>query len=52
MEALTLFLWGENLEKHVRVFGRSGWFKNAWVFYRFFAYRVKILFKLALGVGD
>ncbi|WP_268903051.1 hypothetical protein [Helicobacter pylori] len=24
MEALALFLWGENLE-HVRVFGRSGW---------------------------
>lgn len=28
MEALTLFLWGENLEKHVRVFGSSGWFKK------------------------
>lgn len=28
MEALALFLWGENLEKHVRVFGRSGWFKK------------------------
>ncbi len=28
MEALTLFLWGENLEKHVRVFGKSGWFKT------------------------
>ncbi|EMR61174.1 hypothetical protein HPCPY1662_0117 [Helicobacter pylori CPY1662] len=27
-----------------------GGLKNAWVFYRF--YRVKILFKLALGVGD
>ncbi|MFT2723508.1 hypothetical protein [Helicobacter pylori] len=27
MEALALFLWGENLE-HVRVFGRSGWFKK------------------------
>ncbi|UOS28439.1 hypothetical protein MPG35_06755 [Helicobacter pylori] len=52
MEALTLFLWGENLEKHARVFGRSGWLKNAWVLYRFWACRVKILFKLALGVGD
>ncbi|EJB13363.1 hypothetical protein HPCPY3281_0081 [Helicobacter pylori CPY3281] len=28
MEALTLFLWGENLEKHARVFGRSGWLKK------------------------
>ncbi len=27
MEALTLF-WGYNLEKHARVFGRSGWFKK------------------------
>ncbi|AEN17793.1 hypothetical protein HPPN135_00395 [Helicobacter pylori Puno135] len=35
MEALALFLWGENLEKHARVFGGSGWFKKAWVFYRF-----------------
>ncbi|WRB52389.1 hypothetical protein KVK41_00480 [Helicobacter pylori] len=53
MEALALFLWGENLEKHARVFGRSGWLKkNAWVFYRFWACWVKILFKLALGVGD
>ncbi|WP_221062914.1 hypothetical protein [Helicobacter pylori] len=29
-----------------------GGLKNAWVFYRFWACRVKILFKLALGVGD
>ncbi|WP_165561198.1 hypothetical protein [Helicobacter pylori] len=49
MEALALF-WGENLKKHARVFGGSGGLKKAWVFYRF--YRVKILFKLALGVGD
>lgn len=28
MEALALFLWGENLEKHARVFGRSGWLKK------------------------
>ncbi|MFP6123626.1 hypothetical protein [Helicobacter pylori] len=37
MEALALFLWGENLE-HVRVFGSSGWLslKKAWVFYRFY----------------
>ncbi|WRA30652.1 hypothetical protein KVK98_00405 [Helicobacter pylori] len=51
MEALALF-WGENLKKHARVFGSSGWFKKGLVFYRFWAYRVKILFKLALGVGD
>ncbi|EJB21527.1 hypothetical protein HPCPY6261_0376 [Helicobacter pylori CPY6261] len=31
---------------------RVGGLKNAWVFYRFWVYRVKILFKLALGVGD
>ncbi|MGN8484453.1 hypothetical protein ACR9MQ_05450 [Helicobacter pylori] len=29
-----------------------GGLKKTWVFYRFWAYRVKILFKLALGVGD
>ncbi len=29
MEALALFLWGENLKKHARVFGGSGWFKKA-----------------------
>lgn len=27
MEALALF-WGENLKKHARVFGSSGWFKK------------------------
>ncbi|UKJ12621.1 hypothetical protein L6502_06685 [Helicobacter pylori] len=29
-----------------------GGLKKAWVFYCFWACRVKILFKLALGVGD
>ncbi|QQW75790.1 hypothetical protein HG576_00410 [Helicobacter pylori] len=29
-----------------------GGLKKAWVFYRFWAYHVKILFKPALGVGD
>ncbi|UOS70165.1 hypothetical protein [Helicobacter pylori] len=52
MEALALFLWGENLEKHARVFGRSGWFKKCLGVLSLLAYRVKILFKLALGVGD
>ncbi|MGL2344978.1 hypothetical protein ACOWKZ_05135 [Helicobacter pylori] len=49
MEALALFLWGENLE-HVRVFGGSGWFKKAVL--SLLSYRVKISFKLALSVGD
>lgn len=49
MEALTLFLWGENLE-HAGVFGGSGWFKKAVL--SLLSYRVKISFKLALGVGD
>ncbi|WP_434671379.1 hypothetical protein ACPDJQ_06765 [Helicobacter pylori] len=51
MEALTLFLWGENLE-HVRVFGRSGWFKKCLGVLSLLSYRVKISFKLALGVSD
>ncbi|WP_158226581.1 hypothetical protein [Helicobacter pylori] len=29
-----------------------GGLKKTWVFYRFWAYRVKILFKLALSVSD
>ncbi|WP_164858314.1 hypothetical protein [Helicobacter pylori] len=51
MEALALFLWGENLE-HVRVFGskRVAILKNAVL--SLLSYRVKISFKLALGVGD
>ncbi|WP_164500410.1 hypothetical protein E5K75_00615 [Helicobacter pylori] len=50
MEALALFLWGENLEKHARVFGGSGWFKKAVL--SLLSYRVKISFKLALRMGD
>lgn len=34
MEALTLFLWGENLE-HVRVFGLMGGYLKKRLFYRF-----------------
>ncbi|MFA4748050.1 hypothetical protein [Helicobacter pylori] len=51
MEALALFLWGENLE-HVRVFGskRVAILKKAVL--SLLSYRVKILFKLALGVSD
>ncbi|WP_154388535.1 hypothetical protein [Helicobacter pylori] len=44
---------GRKFEKSMLGFlAGVGGLKNAWVFYRFFAYRVKILFKLALGVGD
>ncbi|GAA7265778.1 hypothetical protein ID0481_08500 [Helicobacter pylori] len=50
MEALTLFLWDENVE-HVRVFG---WWvailKKAVL--PLLSYRVKILFKLALKMSD
>ncbi|MGN8449055.1 hypothetical protein ACR9K2_02545 [Helicobacter pylori] len=51
MEALALFLWGENLE-HVRVFGskRVAILKKAVL--SLLSYRAKISFKLALGVGD
>ncbi len=42
-----LFLWGENLEMLGFLVVAGGLKK---LFYRF--YRVKILFKLALGVGD
>ncbi|QQW87359.1 hypothetical protein HG566_00380 [Helicobacter pylori] len=53
MEALALF-WGENLKKHARVFGRSGWFKKCLSVLSLLSYRlmVKILFKLALGMSD
>ncbi len=51
MEALVLFLWGENLE-HVRVFGSSGWLSLKKAVLSLLSYRVKISFKLALGVGD
>ncbi|WP_269565474.1 hypothetical protein [Helicobacter pylori] len=40
--------WGENLKKHARVFGGSGWFKKAVLS----LLSCKILFKLALGVSD
>ncbi|MGG2394232.1 hypothetical protein ACPDJR_01915 [Helicobacter pylori] len=40
------------MEKHARVFGRSGWFKKCFGVLSLLSYRVKISFKLALGVGD
>ncbi|MFT2677011.1 hypothetical protein [Helicobacter pylori] len=44
---------GRKFEKSMLGFlAGVGGLKKAWVFYRFFAYRIKILFKLALGVGD
>ncbi|MGL2357332.1 hypothetical protein ACOWKM_01405 [Helicobacter pylori] len=52
MEALTLFLWGENLE-HVRVLVVVGsYLKKGLGVLSLLSYRVKISFKLALGVGD
>ncbi|MGN8479243.1 hypothetical protein ACR9MF_00715 [Helicobacter pylori] len=51
MEALALF-WGENLKKHARVFGGSGWFKKGLGVLSLLGVSCKILFKLALGVGD
>ncbi|MGL2708731.1 hypothetical protein ACQJ7X_05975 [Helicobacter pylori] len=52
MEALALFLWGENLE-HVRVFGskRVAILKNA-VLSLCFIILVMVLFKLALSMSD
>ncbi|WRG66308.1 hypothetical protein E5E36_00400 [Helicobacter pylori] len=52
MEALAL-LWGENLKKHARVFGGSGWFKKGLgVLSLCFIVLVGVLFKLALGMSD
>lgn len=54
MEALTLFLWGENLE-HVRVLVVVGsYLKKGLGVLSLLSYRlmVKILFKLALSMSD
>ncbi|WRF17149.1 hypothetical protein KVC15_00615 [Helicobacter pylori] len=50
MEALVLFLWGENLELLGFLVVAGGYLKKAVL--SLLSYRVKILFKLALGVGD
>ncbi|MCQ2718685.1 hypothetical protein JT233_02140 [Helicobacter pylori] len=50
MEALALFLWGENLEFLGFLVVAGGYLKKAVL--SLLLYRVKISFKLALGVGD
>ncbi|EJB15988.1 hypothetical protein HPCPY1962_0314 [Helicobacter pylori CPY1962] len=51
MEALTLFLWGENLEKHTRVFGSSGWFKKCLGVLSLFCVSGKNLIQIGFGRG-
>ncbi len=60
MEALALFLWGENLELLGFLVVVGGYRDKAIIIsikkglgvLSLLSYRVKILFKLALGVGD
>ncbi|MFP6160129.1 hypothetical protein ACLGBN_00705 [Helicobacter pylori] len=54
MEALTLFLWGENLELLGFLVVAGGYLKKCLSVLSLLSYRlmVKISFKLALGVGD
>lgn len=50
MEALTLF-WGENLKKHARVFGGSGWFKKGLGVLSFLGVSCKNLIQTGFGRG-
>ncbi|MGN8508632.1 hypothetical protein ACR9L8_01485 [Helicobacter pylori] len=52
MEALTLFLWGENLELLGFLVVAGGYLKKSLGVLSLLSYRVKTSFKLALGVGD
>ncbi|WP_183030753.1 hypothetical protein [Helicobacter pylori] len=52
MEALVLFLWGENLELLGFLVVAGGYLKKYLGVLSLLSYRVKISFKLALGVGD
>ncbi len=52
MEALTLFLWGKNLELLGFLVVAVGYLKKGLGVLSFLSYRVKILFKLALSVSD
>ncbi|MGL2381924.1 hypothetical protein ACOWLG_00840 [Helicobacter pylori] len=52
MEAFTLFLWGENLELLGFLVVAGGYLKKGLGVLSLLSYRVKISFKLALGVGD
>ncbi len=52
MEALTLFLWGENLELLGFLVVAGGYLKKYLGVLSLLSYRVKISFKLALGMSD
>ncbi|WP_390566464.1 hypothetical protein [Helicobacter pylori] len=52
MEALALFLWGENLELLGFLVVAGGYLKKGLGVLSLLSYRVKILFKLALSVSD
>ncbi|MCQ2871097.1 hypothetical protein KVK76_00405 [Helicobacter pylori] len=52
MEALALFLWDENLELLGFLVVVGSYLKKGLGVLSLLSYRVKILFKLALGVGD
>ncbi|MFP6304972.1 hypothetical protein ACLGD3_01880 [Helicobacter pylori] len=52
MEALALFLWGENLELLGFLVVAGGYLKKYLGVLSLLSYRVKISFKLALSVSD
>ncbi|WRF01434.1 hypothetical protein KVE47_00390 [Helicobacter pylori] len=52
MEAFALFLWGENLELLGFLVVVGGYLKKAVLSLLSYRLMVKILFKLALGMGD
>ncbi len=52
MEALTLFLWDENLELLGFLVVAGGCLKKGLGVLSFLSYRVKTSFKLALSVSD
>ncbi|WRE85617.1 hypothetical protein KVC55_00410 [Helicobacter pylori] len=52
MEALTLFLWGENLELLGFLVVAGGYLKKYLGVLSLLSYRVKISFKLALSMSD
>ncbi|MDU9804840.1 hypothetical protein [Helicobacter pylori] len=52
MEALALFLWGENLELLGFLVVVGGYLKKRLSVLSLLSYRVKISFKLALSMSD
>ncbi|WRF60813.1 hypothetical protein FNE50_00415 [Helicobacter pylori] len=52
MEALALFLWGENLELLGFLVVAGGYLKKYLGVLSLLSYRVKISFKLALSMSD